>query len=69
MYAHCAICDYLHENSDAKIDGMLAYSEVYPATCKPLDILCARKHDEFMNLTLLDAFSHGHYSEEMMHYV
>lgn len=48
---------------------MLAYSEVYPATCKPLDILCARKHDEFMNLTLLDAFSHGHYSEEMMHYV
>ena len=69
MYAHCAICDYLHENSDAKIGGMLAYSEVYPATCKPLDILCARKHDEFMNLTLLDAFSHGHYSEEMMHYV
>lgn len=69
MYAHCAICTYLHEHTDAKIGGMLAYSEVYPSTSKPEDILAARKHDEFLNLTLLDAFSHGHYSKEMMQYI
>lgn len=69
MYAHCTLCNYLHEHSDAKIGGMLAYSEVYPATCKPEDILEARKIDEFMNMTLLDAFSHGHYSDEVLQYV
>lgn len=69
MYAHCAICNHVHAVSDAKIGGMLAYSEVYPATCQPMDVLYARKHDEFMNLTLLDAFSKGHYSTEMMQYI
>lgn len=69
MYAHCALCTYLHEHSDAKIGGMLAYQEVYPATCKPEDILAARKVDEFLNMNLLDAFSHGHYSDEVLNYL
>lgn len=69
MYAHCSICNYLHQVSDAKIGGMLAYSEVYPATCRPLDVMYARKYDEFMNMTLLDAFSKGNYSSEMMKYI
>lgn len=69
MYAHCSLCSYLHETSDAKIGGMLAYSEVYPATCKPEDILASRKIDEFMNMTLLDAFSKGHYSDEWLKYI
>ena len=69
MVSHCRICSYLHEVSDAKIGGMLAYSEVYPATCKPQDILAARKWDEFINFNLLDAFAKGQFSREVMHYV
>ena len=66
MVGHAAICNYIHETTDAKIGGMLAYSEVYPATCHPKDILVARKWDEFMNFTLLDAYVKGEYSSEMM---
>lgn len=36
MVGHAAICNYIHETTDAKIGGMLAYSEVYPATCHPI---------------------------------
>lgn len=66
MVGHAAIANYVHETSDAQIGGMLAYSEVYPATCKPQDILAARKWDEFTNYTLLDAYTKGTYSKEMM---
>lgn len=66
MVGHAAICNYIHETTDAKIGGMLAYSEVYPATCHPKDILVARKWDEIMNFTLLDAYVKGEYSSEMM---
>lgn len=67
MVAHATLCNYLHEKTrDAKIGGMLAYTEVYPATCKPQDVKCAREIDEFMNFTLLDCFAYGKYSEQMM---
>ncbi len=69
MIAHARICNYLHANSDAKIGGMVAYSEIYPATCRPEDILAARKWDEFINFNLLDAFAKGRFSHEVMHYV
>ncbi len=70
MTAHCTLCSYLHEiSSDAKIGGMLAYSEVYPYSCRPEDILAARKWDELINLNLCDAFAKGMYSAEWMNYV
>lgn len=69
MVCHAHIANYIHETTDALIGGMLAYSEVYPATCKPADILAARKWDEFVNFTLLDAYTKGAYSKEMMTYV
>lgn len=69
MVAHARIANYLHETTDAYIGGMLAYSEVYPATCKPEDILAARKWDEFTNYTLLDAYAKGTYSKEMLQFV
>ena len=69
MVAHAEIANYLHETTDAQIGGMLAYSEVYPATCKPEDILAARIWDEFVNYTLLDAYTKGTYSKEMMQFV
>ncbi|MHC5227737.1 glycoside hydrolase family 1 protein [Enterococcus sp. LJL99] len=69
MTAHARIANYLHETTDAKIGGMLAYSEVYPATSDPKDILVARKWDEFVNYTLLDAYTKGVYSHEMMTFI
>lgn len=69
MVAHGRIANYLHEKTDAQIGGMLAYSEVYPATCDPRDILAARKWDEFANFTLLDAYTKGAYSHEMLTFV
>ena len=59
MISHARICNYLHETTAGKIGGMLAYSEVYPATCRPEDILAARKWDEFINFNLLDASQRG----------
>ncbi|MFC6463436.1 glycoside hydrolase family 1 protein [Marinilactibacillus sp. GCM10026970] len=69
MVAHAETVNYLHQTTDAKIGGMLAYSEAYPASSKPQDILAARKWDEFVNFTLLDAYTKGIYSNEMMHWV
>ncbi|MCF1783652.1 glycoside hydrolase family 1 protein [Lactobacillus mulieris] len=69
MTAHAILANYLHKVSDAKIGGMLAYSETYPATCKPEDILAARKWDEFENYNLLDVYAKGKYSAEMMNFV
>jgi len=69
MVAHVRLVQYLHETTDACIGGMLAYSEVYPATCRPEDIQAARKWDIFCNRTLLDVFAKGEYSREMMQWV
>jgi 6-phospho-beta-glucosidase len=49
--------------------GMLAHALVYPATCKPRDILCAQQLDEFFNQNLLRAFAGEGYSPEVMHFV
>lgn len=69
MLAHAQITAYIHKHTDAKIGGMLAYQEVYPASCKPEDILAARKIDEFFNFNLLDVFTYGEYSHEVMTYL
>ncbi|WP_424321272.1 glycoside hydrolase family 1 protein [Lacticaseibacillus chiayiensis] len=66
MVAHARIANYLHAHTHAKIGGMLAYQEVYPATSQPRDILYARRIDEFLNRNLLDVFVHGHYSSEVL---
>lgn len=69
MISHARICNYIHEHTDCKIGGMLAYSENYPATCLPEDVLATRKYDEFINFNCLDAFAKGRYSHEVMNYV
>ena len=60
-FAHASIANYLHATSDAKISGMVAYSEVYPATCHPEDVRLAREYDEFVNNTILKATAEGKY--------
>ena len=69
MYAHCAVCSYIHETTDAKIGGMLAYSEVYPRTCSPKDILAASAWDEFINTDLLDTFACGRRSPQVEQFI
>ncbi|WP_196595342.1 glycoside hydrolase family 1 protein [Pectinatus frisingensis] len=66
MTAHAQISNFIHETSDAKIGGMLAYSEVYPASCRPKDVECARQWDEFINFSLLDCFAGQGYSPAML---
>lgn len=69
MVCHAELCNYLHETTDAKIGGMLAYVESYPATCKPTDIKAAREFDEFVNYSLLDCYVYGEYSKAQMAFV
>ncbi|WP_125702426.1 glycoside hydrolase family 1 protein [Lacticaseibacillus daqingensis] len=69
MSAHAQVANYLHAHTEAKIGGMLAYEEVYPATSNPLDNQYARQLDEFMNRNLLDVFVRGHYSNEVLTYL
>lgn len=69
MLAHARIAAYLHQTTDCKIGGMLAYSEVYPVSALPKDVLYARQLDEFFNKNLLDAFVFGHYSNEVISFV
>lgn len=61
--AHAYIANYIHENTDCKISGMVMYQEVYPATSHPKDIFIARQFDEFANHNLLEVFVHGRYPD------
>jgi len=61
MMAHAYVANYIHENTDAEISGMLAYQEVYPASSHPKDIKVAREVDDFFNNNLLEVFVHGRY--------
>ena len=61
MMAHAYVANYIHEETDCQISGMLAYQEVYPATSHPKDIFIAREADEFLNNNLLEVFVHGRY--------
>lgn len=69
LVAHAQIANYLHQTTDNKIDGMLAYSEVYPVSPDPKDVLYARQIDEFVNKNFLDVFVKGHYSTEVMKFI
>lgn len=69
MYAHATITNYLHKTTNAKIGGMLAYVQVYPATPNPNDVLLAHQYDEFMNINLFDAFATGQYSKQFLTFI
>lgn len=70
MMAHVHLTHYLHQTKpQCLMGGMLAHALVYPATCKPRDILCAQQLDEFLNQNLLRAYAGEGYSPEVMHFV
>lgn len=70
MVGHARLCQYIHSTTtDCYIGGMLAYLEVYPATSHPKDVFITRKWDEFVNNNLLECYTNGNYSQEVMTYV
>lgn len=67
MMAHARFSNYLQMNyPQCQVGGMLTYMEVYPLTSHPKDVFMARQLDEFMNHNLLEAFTHGTYSSEVL---
>lgn len=70
MLAHCEVVDFVHQNyADVKVGGMLAYTEIYPATTDPKDSLAVHKQEEFLYLNLCDVYAQGCYSNEVMTFV
>lgn len=70
MLAHAQVDTYLHTHyPELKLGGMLAHTTVYPATSKPIDVLAAQHIQEFLNYNLYDAFTLGHYSQQVEHYI
>ncbi|MGM0218961.1 glycoside hydrolase family 1 protein [Enterococcus sp. AZ126] len=67
--AHCFVANYIHENTDAYIAGMLSYTEVYPETSHPKDVFATREWDEFTNYNIADLFIRGEYSKSVMRYL
>jgi len=67
MMAHTRFSNHLQANyPHCLVGGMLTYMEVYPLTAHPKDVFIARKVDEFMNHNLLEAYTHGKYSNEVL---
>lgn len=69
MLAHCELTDFIHQNTDAKIGGMLATTDIYPASTSAKDNMYLRKFDEFYNRNLCDVYAFGKYSHEVMTFV
>lgn len=61
MVAHALTANYIHENTDCKIGGMVAYQKVYPKTCHPKDIILAEQIDEFFNQNVINLCVNGEY--------
>jgi len=67
MMAHTRFSNYLQANyPQCQVGGMLTYVEAYPLTSRPEDIFMARQVDEFFNHNLLEAFTNGRYSTEVL---
>ncbi len=70
VLAHCQISDFIHQSyEDVRIGGMLAHTEVYPASTSPVDNLAVRRFEEFLTYNLCDVYAWGHYSEAVLTFV
>jgi 6-phospho-beta-glucosidase len=70
MMAHTRFSNFLQANyPQCQVGGMLTYMEVYPLTSRPMDVFMARQMDEFMNHNLLEAYTNGTYSAEVLRFM
>lgn len=70
MMCHAILANHMHDTYlECQIGGMNVAFEIYPATSKPTDIFAARQLDEFLNHSLLEAFTNGTYSNEVLGHI
>ncbi|KGO27608.1 6-phospho-beta-glucosidase, partial [Oenococcus alcoholitolerans] len=70
MLAHSLFTQYLHkEKPKDLVGGMLAYQEVYPAVSTPENVEAVRVFKEFSNNNLINLFTRGKYSQEVLSYM
>jgi 6-phospho-beta-glucosidase len=50
----------------AKVGGMINFTPLYPATCKPADILAAEISNRRFNYQTLDVFARGEYPADLL---
>ncbi|WFR55826.1 glycoside hydrolase family 1 protein [Anaerocolumna sp. AGMB13025] len=50
----------------AKVGGMVNFMPIYPATCRPEDILAAQKACRSYNYQTLDVFANGEYPSDLL---
>jgi len=51
---------------DAQVGGMVNYSTFYPASCRPEDVLAAKKAARSFELQALDVFARGTYPADLL---
>lgn len=70
MLAHAELSHYAHEKyPEINFGGMIAYTPVYPASSKPIDVFMARKSNEFLNENLNKLYTTGKYSDEVLAWI
>ena len=50
----------------AKVGGMVNFMSFYPATCKPEDVMAAKKAARTFEMRTLDVFAYGSYPEDQL---
>jgi 6-phospho-beta-glucosidase len=50
----------------AKVGGMVNFTPIYPATCKPEDVLAAQQANRNYNYQTLDVFAYGEYPADLL---
>lgn len=50
----------------AKVGGMVNFTSFYPATCKPEDVMAAKKIARTFEMQALDVFAYGEYPQDLL---
>lgn len=62
-YLHRAVRQYAPH---AKIGGMVNFTPMYPATCRPQDVLAAERANRTFNFQMLDVLATGEYPADLL---
>ena len=68
--AHALVANTVHADyPELQIGGMVAYQQVYPATANPQDVAAVRRFKEYVMDNLVDIFTTGQYSPEVVSFM
>jgi len=51
---------------DAQVGGMVNFISIYPATCKPEDVMAAKEAGRAYEFRMLDVFTYGEYPQDQL---